>query len=331
MCGRRIILSLALTSLAAWGQKPVISSVTNAASYLPASGSPGSIEPAEGSIVSIFGTNLAASTLQATTPTLPTILGGTSVTIYGQAAPLFYVSPTQINFQVPEYPWLNYDVVVTTTTGVSDPYAVTPNSSIAEVSLGIFTLDGSGCGRGAILNAHSDGTVSLNSRSDSISPGEYLSVYGTGAGQVYFYGNGNNYTQIGSPTPLSPLTVAQQSAGALFDDSPTGAPAAWSGRAPGLIGVDQFNVLVPATVREGCAVPLQLGDGTISQPVTVAIHNGGGPCVDPPEAGYGQIMWERTVSTTAANVVTENRHRDRVVTGLAGQTAAAGSRLFRWR
>jgi hypothetical protein len=88
----------------------------------------------------------------------------------------------------------------------------------------------------------------------------------------------------------------------------------WSGFAPGLVGVNQYNVQIPVSVREGCAVPLQLAsedayDGTlaaISQPVTFAIRKGGGPCVDPPAAGYGQITWQKTVDTTAAQGVTES-------------------------
>jgi uncharacterized protein (TIGR03437 family) len=68
--------------------------VVNAASYAQtlASG---------GSIVSIFGTNLASSVQAAKAVQLPRQLGGTSVTVNGIAAPLFYVSPTQINFQAP--------------------------------------------------------------------------------------------------------------------------------------------------------------------------------------------------------------------------------------
>jgi hypothetical protein len=71
--------------------------------------------------------------------------------------------------------------------------------------------------------------------------------------------------------------------------------------------VDQFNLPVPETVREGCAVPFQvrLEIESISQPVTIAVRTGGGACVDTPAAGYGQITWEKTVSTTAAHVATE--------------------------
>lgn len=55
---------------------------------------------APGEWVSIYGQNLAGSTL-AWDGTFPTSLGGTSVTIDGKSAFLSYVSPGQINVQVP--------------------------------------------------------------------------------------------------------------------------------------------------------------------------------------------------------------------------------------
>src|SRR5438105_3478110 len=54
-----------------------------------------------GSLATIFGSNLASGTAQAGTVPLPTILGGVQVTVAGTRAPVFYVSPTQINYQVP--------------------------------------------------------------------------------------------------------------------------------------------------------------------------------------------------------------------------------------
>src|SRR5215831_1378424 len=51
---------------------------------------------------SIYGLGLAAAPATATGPSWPTTLGGVSVTIGGRAAPLLYVSPSQINFLIPE-------------------------------------------------------------------------------------------------------------------------------------------------------------------------------------------------------------------------------------
>ena len=49
----------------------------------------------------LFGTNLSGSTVVSDqAPPLPTMLGGTTITLGGLALPLFFVSPGQINFQL---------------------------------------------------------------------------------------------------------------------------------------------------------------------------------------------------------------------------------------
>jgi uncharacterized protein (TIGR03437 family) len=227
-------------------------------------------------------------------------LCGSSVSFNGIAAPLFYVSPTQINLQMP----VNWDytpavcppsgnspdgMVVCTASGQSDAY--TPNGQDA---LGVFTLDASGCGPGAVLNVAADGSVSVNSPSNSVSPGDYISVFGSGLNadaEVY------NASPDGSPAPFSPLATLASGHDVLYDFAACGGCTSFSGLAPGLVGAAQFNAQMPATVREGCAVPLQLQTDSISQPVTISVHKGGGQCSDPPSAGYGQITWEKTVTS----------------------------------
>ncbi len=302
MFATRVALMLAGLPLIAWCQKPVIfpDGVVNAASYQA-----GNITQQDGtslsggSIISIFGQNLAYTPQTATVVPLPTLLGGTSVTVGGIAAPLFFVSPGQINAQMPSF-WLQSmgppGLVVSTTAGMSDPYLFGPPNYGA---IGIFTKDSIGCGQGAVLNVHSDGTVSVNSPSNSVSPGDYVSVYATGLGTVF------NQPPDGAPAQSTPpLATADMGAGLKIDlvyqPSPPGSYY-WAGRAPGLIGVDQVNEVIPDNAREGCAVPLQLeGYGSASQPVTLSIRKGGGPCSDPPSAGFGQITWQKTITTNAA-------------------------------
>lgn len=62
-----------------------------------------------------------------------------------------------------------------------------------------------------MLNVKSDGTVSVNSPQNSVSPGDYISIYGTGISVVY------NAPPPGVPTPPSPLTFARPGAAASFD------------------------------------------------------------------------------------------------------------------
>jgi hypothetical protein len=104
----------------ALAQKPLVFSggVVNAADY--ATGGPSGKAVAEGSIVSVFGRNLATVTQSASTLPLPTTLGGTSVAVNGIPAPIFFVSPEQLNIQLPSrypLPFLGAQIVVTTSAG----------------------------------------------------------------------------------------------------------------------------------------------------------------------------------------------------------------------
>src|SRR5579884_791892 len=96
----RFVLLCALCSVAGWAQKPVIfpGGVVNAASYATAKTTLGQVGfgLARSSIVSIFGTHLAASVESARFTPLPTQLGGAAVIVNGVPASLFYASPGQI-------------------------------------------------------------------------------------------------------------------------------------------------------------------------------------------------------------------------------------------
>jgi uncharacterized protein (TIGR03437 family) len=235
------------------------------------------------------------------------------VTQGGVAAPLFYASPTQINLQAPNKSGGSF--LVTTSAGSSSPYnpsTATPNAWYAG---GIFTDNASGCGQGAVLNDAANGAVSVNSTANSAPPGGYVSIFGTG-----FAGPD---TPIGSPAPAPPPNTSG-GGGLAWDFGPpsfNSPPPAWNGLAPGLVGVDQINAQIPANTREGCAVPVQIAYSAMTPPVTIAIRNGGGQCIDPPSAGYGQITWQKTVSTTSANVATETDSMSALLLSSPGQQA----------
>lgn len=112
----------------------------------------GGVALASGSITSLFGSNLAAATVIAESLPLPTTLGGVTVEVNGIAAPLFFVSPGQINFQIPHELEGQSEVSVTVTVdGVtSSPETV----ELAPSSPAIFSTDSSGSGQGAVLIAN---------------------------------------------------------------------------------------------------------------------------------------------------------------------------------
>jgi uncharacterized protein (TIGR03437 family) len=134
---------------------------TTAGATLSGGGDAASIAP--GTIVSVIGSNLSFGTASAdlTQDTLPTKLAGTEVFINGIAAPLVFVSPTQINAQLP---WeLNDTTSVNAyvrsqradgTVIVTTPVAVT----IVTANPGIFTQPSTNPVKGVVLHASSNAT-----------------------------------------------------------------------------------------------------------------------------------------------------------------------------
>ncbi len=112
---------------------------------------------APGQIIAAFGTELANTTASATTVPLPTTLGGVSVKVRDYAgdierlAPLFYVSPTQINFQLPPETFAGNELVggrstITITNGSSVSISVV---AVEPVAPGLFALNATGRGLAA--------------------------------------------------------------------------------------------------------------------------------------------------------------------------------------
>ena len=287
-------------------QKPVIkpNGVVNAASY---TGSvKGEALVVGGAIFSIFGENLAATEQTAGATPLPFSLGGTSVTVAGIAAPLFYVSPRQINFQVPQSigpvcrPWPcvggrvgeRIPIVVTTSAGASDPVL----AFVQEDAAAIFSQGSTGCGSGVVQNVAADGSVSLNTRANSASPGSYITIYGTGLGPLYWP------PEDGQPAGTHPLTGLDLPGVDLGIDGFQWSPGVqpwWAGLTPGLVGVNQVNVRLDDDVYEGCAVPLTIADlWGVSAPVTISIRRGGGACQDAPRVSFADLGWRKVVTVS---------------------------------
>lgn len=292
-----VLLAVALAP--AYAQRPVVypGGVVNSASFVN-KGQP-THAVAQGSIASVFGENLAPATAWADTLPLPYTLAGTSVTINGTPAPLFYVSPNQINLQVPGAvggnPYFggygDYPIVVKTGAGTSDPAVV----EIARSGPGIFTVDGTGCGRGLVFNHQSDGSLVLNSPENSVEPGRILVFFGTGVG-------GFPYPLLadGQPSPSAPPAYLQAGSGVMVNTLIVPLAARTRTRTPGFVGLDQINFVAPHDTVEGCSIPLNLyaqikSRYEMSPPVPISVRRGGGQCVDPPPEGWATLRWEKVM------------------------------------
>ncbi len=102
-------------------------------------------------IVSAFGSGLATATRNAASAPLPTTLGGTTIKVRDSAggereAPLFFVSPTQVNFQIPPGT-ANGAATITITSG--DGTLSQSDIEIVNVAPSLFTADATGRGLAA--------------------------------------------------------------------------------------------------------------------------------------------------------------------------------------
>jgi uncharacterized protein (TIGR03437 family) len=236
---------------------PSVTSVTNGASSQG-----GAIAPGE--IITIKGTQLGPAagvnfSINAAGK-IDTTLSGVQVLFGTTAAPLLYVSATQINAIVP------YEVVGTSTTlkvsysgGTSSGTAL----QVAGSAPGIFTLNQSGSGPGAILNQDS----SINTAANPAARGSIIQIFATGEGQTVPAGITGGITPI-TGTPPKPTGVVSVTVGGVS------AQVVYFGAAPASVaGLFQVNVFVPNSVQSGnVPVVLTVGSGSSTSAATVAVQ-----------------------------------------------------------
>ena len=211
--------------------------IANAASFAPA-GNP--ISPGE--FIALFGTGLAKSTLTGAPPYPPT-LNGVTVLINGKAAPIYFVSAGQINCLVP-YSTAGATATIQVQNGTASSNTATV--PVAVTSPGIYSLDQSGTGAGAI--EHANGTV-VNAANPAAA-GETVVVYLTGMGAVtpaIADGTASTGTTL-NQTVMPTVYVADVQATVHF-----------SGLAPGFPGLYQLNVTLPMSLSSAGNFPLAIG------------------------------------------------------------------------
>jgi uncharacterized protein (TIGR03437 family) len=231
--------------------------ILNAASFAA-----GPVAPGE--IIAIIGTGLGPGALTGfqidENGQVATTLADTRVLFDNIPAPLLYVQASQLSAIVP------YAVAGTTQAKVEVRYkGAKSNAVVAQVAasaLGIFTLDSSGKGQGAILNQN----YSLNSPANPAEKGAVVILYGTGEGETNpQVADGRLASSEELPRPKLPVSVK---VGGVE------AEVLYAGSAPGMVvGLLQVNLRVPPGVASGNAVPVVLTIGSASSPpgVTMAV------------------------------------------------------------
>ncbi|MBI1764277.1 MAG: DUF3500 domain-containing protein [Acidobacteria bacterium] len=235
--------------------------ITSAASYVS-----GALAPE--AIGALFGTGLASGTVSASTTPLPTTLGNVQVQVKDSAgstrnAPLFFVSPAQLNFQIPAGTATGsatVNVVLNSTTVGAGTLTV------AAVAPGVFAANANGSGVAAalVLRVKADGTQTFEAATQfNTTTNRYEAVpidLGATTEQVFLIGYGTGFRNRSS------LAAATATIGGAS------ATVSYAGAQGSLTGLDQANLLIPRSLAGRGSVEVALSvDGTAANTVTINI------------------------------------------------------------
>ncbi len=218
---------------------PSISGLANGASFQRAY--------APGMILTVFGSQLAPTAVSASGVPLPAQLVGVSATINGVAAPLYYVSPGQLNIQIPYETATNSTVLLTVR---NNGQIASANFRVAAAAPGIF--------------ADQNGAPVPNTTAVR---GQVITMYVTGDGAVSPSLATGSAPAAGTavaslPKPTQPVVVTVG-----------GVPASipFIGIPSGLAGVTQINYQVPAQIALGTQSVVVTVGGVSSAPVNLKV------------------------------------------------------------
>ncbi len=255
--GRNAIVNLTVSgfTVLAWDYDasvapPRLDRVTNAADLSPGL--------APGELISVFGQGLSPVNLATRDVPLPTALGDSCLTINGLPVPMLFVSPQQINAQLPFETIGNVTMILRTPGGISDNF----NLLVAPGAPGVFRSGVAGA-QTNIPTIFRNANGALVTDSNPVHKGDSLIIYLTGLGQT------TPAVATGDPSPLSPLAsalnVPQVTLGGAI------LPLYFSGLTPGSVGIYQINAKIPNTVPLGLAVPLTIAQGSAKTTINVRV------------------------------------------------------------
>ena len=197
---------------------------------------------APGSIATVFGANFSDGILEADSIPLPLELGGVRVEVNGVPAPLYFVSGTQINFQIPFETQLGQASVVVFSDGVaSEPEPVEVKAYVPAA------FKNSATGEAIVVVA---GSAELIRAENPAVAGQVVTVFMNG------YGRLDNPPATGAPAPVNPLarTIAVPRV-TLGEQEVT---VFYAGLTPGLVGLGQLDLGLPTELPEGLESNLPL-------------------------------------------------------------------------
>jgi uncharacterized protein (TIGR03437 family) len=228
----------------------------------------------QGAIATLFGSGLTGESATSSGAPWPPTLAKREVVINDELrAPIYFMSSSQVNFQLPQAAPLGAGRIAVRVAETGELIAG-GNVAIGGVSPGLFTA--SQDGKGQALATNQDGRI--NSSSNPAAKGSIVSLYGTGQGQV------SPPIPDGVAAASSPLsntvTVLTSDSRTCLTSQPSMCVAVgsafgdiqFSGAAPGFVGLWQINVKVPADAAAGNVGIRVLINGVPSNVVTIAVR-----------------------------------------------------------
>jgi uncharacterized protein (TIGR03437 family) len=213
---------------------------------------------APGGLITVLGRDLSVTNLATREMPLPTALGESCLTVNGVAVPMLFVSPSQINAQLPFQTDGNVTVILRTPGGISDNF----NMTILPAAPSVFRngVAGPDTAVPAVIRASNNQLVTP---SNPVHRGDSLVIYLTGMGRT------SPAVEAGQPAPGDPpvsvLIAPQVTIGGV------GLPVYFAGLTPGQIGVYQINARVPDWAPTGLAQPLTITQGSGSTTLEVRV------------------------------------------------------------
>jgi uncharacterized protein (TIGR03437 family) len=219
---------------------------------------------APGSLATAYGADLANSKAAGTPLPLPTKFGGTSVSIMDSSgnttlAPLLYVSPGQVNFEVPP----GIATGAATVTVVSgDGTQTLASVQIATVAPGLFELNSAGLAAAYVILYHANDTQTVE-QVYTVTGGDVVATpvsLGSSTDKPYLFLFGTGFEAAGT-------------AGVKVSIGGTNVPVSFAGSQGGFAGLDQANLELPSSLAGKGKVTIQLtAEGLAANTVNITIQ-----------------------------------------------------------
>jgi uncharacterized protein (TIGR03437 family) len=223
---------------------------------------------APGSYISIFGNGFSDATRVGTTAVLPISLAGASVSFDDSPTPslsipghVYFVSPTQINVQVPWEFQGKQSVLMKVSRSDASTALVTVPLAVASPAAFEFADPASGQRLAAVLDQNS----TLVTTANPARRGQAISIYANALGPV------DHQPASGEPSPgAEPLARTRVNPNVTIGGVP--AQLSFSGLAPNFVGLYQINVLVPSTAQVGIQPIIITASGIDSKAANIPVQ-----------------------------------------------------------